>query len=111
MYGRVRRTTTVRAALAPAAAPAHRRCGVAAGWLVFAGSPRVGGATKSPAAAPAHRRCGVAAVWLLVAGSPRLEGRTIAVARVRDAVASDHAAVLLLNNAAAPHVNELSEGA
>src|ERR1035441_3154232 len=39
------------------------------------------------------------------------EGRTIAVVRVRDAVASDHAAVLALNNSATPHVNELSEDA
>src|ERR1019366_1185208 len=38
-----------------------------------------------------------------------LEGRTIAVVRVRDAVASDHAAVLALNNGATPHVNELSK--
>ena len=41
----------------------------------------------------------------------RLEGETIAVFRVRDAVASDHAAVLVLNNGATPHVNELSEDA
>jgi predicted GNAT superfamily acetyltransferase len=61
---------------------------------------------------PRRRRIVAAvSVWLLVAGSPRMEGRTIAVVRVRDAVASDHAAVLLLNNSAAPHVNELSEGA
>jgi uncharacterized protein len=45
---------------------------------------------------------------LLVAGSPRPEGLTIAVVKVRDAVASDHAAVLALNNGATPHVNELS---
>jgi len=38
----------------------------------------------------------------------RLEDRTIAVVRVRDALASDHPAVLALNNAAAPHVNDLS---
>lgn len=38
----------------------------------------------------------------------RLEDRTIAVVRVRDAIASDHPAVLALNNAAAPHVNDLS---
>jgi predicted GNAT superfamily acetyltransferase len=37
-----------------------------------------------------------------------LEDRTIAVVRVRDAIASDHPAVLALNNAAAPHVNDLS---
>jgi predicted GNAT superfamily acetyltransferase len=39
-----------------------------------------------------------------------VEGRTIAVIRVRDAVAADHAAVLALNNSAVPHVNELSDG-
>ena len=38
----------------------------------------------------------------------RPEDGTIASVRVRDAVASDHAAVLALNNAATPHVNELS---
>lgn len=38
----------------------------------------------------------------------RLEDRTIAVVRVRDALASDHPTVLALNNAAAPHVNDLS---
>ena len=37
-----------------------------------------------------------------------LESAAIRDLRVRDAVASDHAAVLALNNAAAPHVNELS---
>jgi predicted GNAT superfamily acetyltransferase len=37
-----------------------------------------------------------------------LEDRTISVVKVRDAVAFDHPAVLALNNAAAPHVNELS---
>jgi hypothetical protein len=37
-----------------------------------------------------------------------VEGRTIAVIKVRDAVAADHAAVLALNNSATPHVNELS---
>jgi predicted GNAT superfamily acetyltransferase len=37
-----------------------------------------------------------------------LERAAITVTRVRDAIASDHAAVLALNNAAAPHVNELS---
>jgi hypothetical protein len=48
---------------------------------------------------------------LLVAGLPWLEGRTIAVVRVRDAVASDHAGVLALNNGAVPHVNELAHDA
>jgi hypothetical protein len=38
-----------------------------------------------------------------------MEGLTIAITRVRDAVAADHAAVLALNNSATPHVNELSD--
>lgn len=41
-------------------------------------------------------------------GLAKLEDRTIALVRVRDAVASDHGAVLALNNSASPHVNELS---
>jgi predicted GNAT superfamily acetyltransferase len=53
---------------------------------------------------------GAAASSLLRAPSPDVEGRKIAVIRVRDALAADHAAVLALNNSATPNVNELSEG-
>jgi predicted GNAT superfamily acetyltransferase len=61
----------------------------------------------------AHGTCargGAGASSLLVAGLPRLEGPAIAVVRVRDAIVSDHVAVLALNNGAVPHVNELSAG-
>jgi uncharacterized protein len=50
-----------------------------------------------------QRRCGVhLAEWMKTNG----EDRVIAI---RDAVAGDRAAVLLLNNAATPHVNELTD--
>lgn len=49
-----------------------------------------------------------AASSLILAAPAGREGRTIAVIRVRDALAADHAAVLALNNGATPHVNALS---
>lgn len=56
-------------------------------------------------------RHGAGASSLLVAGRPAEEDRTIAVVRVRNAEAADHAPVLALNNTAVPHVNELSADA